>query len=229
MSFDQLKREAANLERQLEDKISRYQQLAQKLNQWDANLSLARAEEGQSILWDEEATLQSDIQRLIQRLQDLISGRLNASASTSQHQAAVKRYREILLDSKGDFDKCAATVRRTKERQELMAGAASSSTLAGNGSHDPAMDHLLRERNHIENSMNAASNVLGQADSIRSDLYHQGRSLRGTNSLMSTLTTNIPGLNHLVDQIRRKRSRDDKIVAGVIASCVGFTLWYMFG
>jgi hypothetical protein len=27
MSFDQLKREAANLERQLEDKISRYQQV----------------------------------------------------------------------------------------------------------------------------------------------------------------------------------------------------------
>jgi hypothetical protein len=27
MSFDQLKREAANLERQLEDKLSRYQQV----------------------------------------------------------------------------------------------------------------------------------------------------------------------------------------------------------
>jgi Golgi SNAP receptor complex protein 1 len=173
-------------------------------------------------------TLQSDIQRLIQRLQDLISGRLTASASTSSHQVAVKRYREILLDSKGDFDKCSATLRRTKERQELMAGGANNSAISGNA-NDPAMDHLLRERNHIENSMNAASSVIGQADSIRSDLYNQGRSLRGTNSLMSQLTTNIPGLNHLVDQIRRKRSRDDKIVAGVIATCVAFTLWYMFG
>ena len=188
---------------------------------------MARAEEGQSGLWDEEAALKSDVQRLIQRLQDLISGRLTTAAATSSHQAAVKRYREILLDSKGDFDKCAATVRRTKERQELMAGSSSSAN-SGNA-HDPAMDHLLRERNHIENSMNAASSVLGQADSIRSDLYTQGRSLRGTNSLMGQLTTNIPGLNHLVDQIRRKRSRDDKIVAGVIATCVTFTLWYLFG
>jgi Golgi SNAP receptor complex protein 1 len=203
-------------------------QLAQKLNQFDANVSLARAEEGHSMTtWDEESTLQSDIQRLTQRLQDLILGRLAASAATSSQQASVKRYREILLDLKADFEKCASTVRRSKERHELMAGSASVG--GGGTSLDPAMDHLLRERNHIENSMNAASGVLGQADSIRSDLYSQGRSLRGTNSLMSQLTTNIPGLNHLVDQIRRKRSRDDKIVAGVIVTCVTFTLWYMFG
>jgi Golgi SNAP receptor complex protein 1 len=200
--------------------------LAQKLNQSDANASLARAEEGQSVMWDEESTLQSDLQRLIQRLQDLISARLTAAASTSSQQASVKRYREILLDLKSDFDKCSATVRRTKERQELMAGASSA---AGGHANDPAMDHLLRERLHIQNSMNAANNVIGQADSIRSDLYGQGRSLRGANSLMNQLTTNIPGLNHLVDQIRRKRSRDDKIVAGVIATCVTFTLWYVFG
>ena len=177
-------------------------------------------------MWDEESTLQSDLQRLIQRLQDLISARLTAAASTSSQQASVKRYREILLDLKSDFDKCSATVRRTKERQELMAGASSA---AGGHANDPAMDHLLRERLHIQNSMNAANNVIGQADSIRSDLYGQGRSLRGANSLMNQLTTNIPGLNHLVDQIRRKRSRDDKIVAGVIATCVTFTLWYVFG
>jgi Golgi SNAP receptor complex protein 1 len=94
---------------------------------------------------------------------------------------------------------------------------------------DANMEHLLRERNHIGNSLNAANSVLGQADSIRADLHGQGRSLRGSQSLMNQLTTNIPGLNHLVDQIRRKRSRDDKIVAAVIASCVVFTLWYMFG
>jgi hypothetical protein len=32
-----------------------------------------------------------------------------------------------------------------------------------------------------------------------------------------------------VEQIRRRRSRDDYIVAGVIASCVLITLWYVFG
>jgi hypothetical protein len=31
-----------------------------------------------------------------------------------------------------------------------------------------------------------------------------------------------------VDAIRRKRSRDDQILAGVIATCILFTLWYLF-
>lgn len=91
------------------------------------------------------------------------------------------------------------------------------------------MDSLLRERNHIQNSMSAASSVLGQAENIRQDLHWQGRSLRSTGSLMGQIASNIPGINHLVDQIRRRRLQDDKVVAGVIATCVVFTLWYMFG
>jgi Golgi SNAP receptor complex protein 1 len=143
----------------------------------------------------------------------------------------VKRYREILLDLRGDFDKSIQSVRRAKERKELFLGSSSSAAAAAGGgaAADPAMDHLLRERNHIQNSMNAAASVIGQADAVRQDLYGQGRSLRGTGALMSQLTANIPGLNQLVEHIRRRRSRDDKIVAGVIASCIVFTLWYVFG
>jgi golgi SNAP receptor complex member 1 len=190
--------------------------------------ALARAEEGSSSLWDEEAALQPEVTRLIQRLQDLISSRLAASATTSSQQASVKRYREIALDLRGDFDKSIVSVRRAKERRELL-GSSSVTAASGAGGVDPAMEHLLRERNHIQNSMNAAASVIGQADAVRQDLYGQGRSLRGTGALMAQLTSNIPGLNTLVEQIRRRRSRDDKIVAGVIASCIVFTLWYVFG
>jgi golgi SNAP receptor complex member 1 len=190
--------------------------------------ALARAEEGSSSLWDEEATLQPEVTRLIQRLQDLISSRLSAAATTSSQQASVKRYREIALDLRGDFDKSIVSVRRAKERRELL-GSSSVTAASGAGGVDPAMEHLLRERNHIQNSMNAAASVIGQADAVRQDLYGQGRSLRGTGALMAQLTSNIPGLNTLVEQIRRRRSRDDKIVAGVIASCIVFTLWYVFG
>lgn len=190
--------------------------------------ALARAEEGTS-LWDEEASLQPELQRLIQRLQDLISTRLAAAATTSGQQASVKRYREILLDLRGDYDKSVLSVRRAKERRELLGPGSGAAAAAAASGTDPAMDHLLRERNHIQNSMNAAANVLGQADAVRQDLFGQGRSLRGTGALMSQLTSNIPGLNQLIEHIRRRRSRDDKIVAGVIASCILFTLWYVFG
>jgi golgi SNAP receptor complex member 1 len=190
---------------------------------------LTLSEQG-GIPWDEESSLQADIQRALSLLHDLITARLPGVAASPSQQAVVSRYREILLDLRADFEKSRQSVRRATERQELLGGGGRGpgGGVADGSVADPAMEHLLRERNHIHNSMNAASSVLGQADQVRSDLRVQGRSLRNAGSMLGQLTTNIPGLNTLVDQIRRKRSRDDKIVAGVIASCIAFTLWYVF-
>lgn len=180
--------------------------------------------------WDEEAALQQEIKRLLTHLQDLITGRLSSAARTPGHHAIVGRYRDILADLRSDLEKSSQTVRRAAERRELLAGVASPSIQSGGGdANDPAMDHLLRERSHIQNSMNVANNVLGQAESVRSDLRYQGRSLRGAQGIMTQLTSNIPGLNSLVENIRRRRGRDDMVVAGTVAFCIVFTLWYMFG
>ena len=91
------------------------------------------------------------------------------------------------------------------------------------------MEQLLRERNSINNSMDASQSVMNQASDIYGDLRTQGSSLRKVGGAISRITSNIPGLNKIVDNIRRKRSRDDYIVAGVIASCVCLTMWYIFG
>ena len=137
----------------------------------------------------------------------------------------VKRYREILFDLSGDFEKARQTHVRKQERAKLMEGARTD----GSGEEtDPGMEHLMRERNHIGNSMNAASSVIAQASEVRSDLRLQGLSLGRVQSTMGMIASNIPGLNTLVEKIRRKKSLDDKIVAGVIASCILFTLWYIF-
>lgn len=227
-SFEQLKREAVQLERQLEEKVSRYQQLAQKLNQSAISHDLSMTEQGTSkvVSWDEAASLQQEIERLLTHLQDLIQGRLTQAALSPSQQAVVGRYRDIMMDLRSDLEKSQQIVRRAAERRELLQGSSATSVQSGN---DPAMDHLLRERNHIQNSMNAAGGVLGQAEAVRSDLRYQGRSLRNTQGLIGQITGNVPGLNTLIENIRRRRSRDDIIVAGVIASCILFTLWYMFG
>jgi Golgi SNAP receptor complex protein 1 len=177
-------------------------------------------------LWDEEAALQQDMQRQLQQLDDLINTKLAVAATTPHTQATVQRYRDIVSDLRGDMSTAVARCRQAKERQELLRGGSASGGIAV---QDPAMEHLLRERNSIYNSQRAADSVLGQADSIRTDLRGQGRSLRTSNSVMGQITQQVPGLNYLVEQIRRKRSRDDMIVAGVIASCILMTLWYLFG
>ncbi|KAL7565122.1 hypothetical protein ACA910_005128 [Epithemia clementina (nom. ined.)] len=227
-TFEQLKREAVQLERQLEEKVSRYQQVAQRLNQSVVSHDLSKTEQGiaHGISWDEETSVQQEIQRLLNHLQELVSGRLTQAARNPNQNAVVGRYRDILIDLRSDFEKSKQTVRRAAERRELLQGSSATVVASGN---DPATEHLLRERNHIQNSMNAVNSVVGQAEAVQHDLRFQGRSLRNTQGLIGQITGNIPGLNTLIESIRRKRSRDDMIVAGVIASCIVFLLWYMFG
>lgn len=200
--------------------------------------SLNRAEQGQGTgsatglikqQWDEEAVLRQDISLLTAQLQKLVGQDMLSAATTPHATAIVQRYQTILSDMRGDIDKTVARVRQAKERQELMGNGGNGNKSNNMSVQDPAMEHLLRERGHIHNSMRAADSVLGQADNIRSDLRNQGRSLRSTGSLLGQITQNVPGLNHLVEHIRRRRSRDDYIVAGVIASCILVTVWYVFG
>jgi Golgi SNAP receptor complex protein 1 len=200
--------------------------------------SLNRAEQGTGLAnaasiakqqWDEEAVLRQDMSLLINQLQKLVGQDMVSAATTPHATAIVNRYQTILSDLRADMDKTVARVRQAKERQELMGGMNNANSGSSGGNIDPAMEHLLRERNHIHNSQRAADSVLGQADNIRSDLRTQGRSLRSTGSLLGQITQNVPGLNHLVEHIRRRRSRDDYIVAGVIASCILITMWYVFG
>ena len=174
----------------------------------------------------EQATaLQHDIQRSMQALQDWIATRLDPAATTSHQMLVVKRYREILFDLTGDYQKAQQVWQRSQQRMELFKGANRSNS---GEIQDPAMESLLRERNHIQNSLNGASQTLAQAQSIRADLGAQRASLTRTMTGIGSIVTAIPGVNSLVDAIRRKRSRDDQILAGVIASCILFTLWYLF-
>jgi Golgi SNAP receptor complex protein 1 len=179
---------------------------------------------------EDEATLRHDIQRTHTALEDLVKLQMQPAADRVGNQSAsllVKRYREILFDLKEDFERSRSTYSHKQERAQLMSGARTS--LDSGAADDPAMEHLMRERNHIANSQNAAASVINQASEIRSDLRNQGQALGRVTSTMGQIAGNIPGLNTVMEQIKRKRSKDDKIVAGVIAFCILFTLWYLFG
>ena len=179
---------------------------------------------------EEEAALSKDIHRTMSTMTELINTKMAPAAERtgrSQHSLLVKRYREILFDCGADFNKTLASVQRRREANELFRGSNSSANKT-DGS-DPAMEQLLRERNAIDNSMTSASSVLNQAASVRTELRSQGASLRGITGTMASIANNIPGVNTLIDKIRQKRQRDDKVVSGVVAGCILFILWYLFG
>lgn len=198
-------------------------------NSMDKNASWNQMEQGQTNGAandkDQAVNLQHDIQRSLGALQDWIATRLDPAAESSHQMLVVKRYREILFDLTGDYQKAQQVLQRSQERMELFKGADRS----GSGEvADPAMESLMRERNHIQNSLNGAHQTLAQASAIRADLGAQRSSLGRVTTGIGTIMNNIPGLNGLVDAIKRKRSRDDNILAGVIATCILFTLWYLF-
>jgi golgi SNAP receptor complex member 1 len=171
---------------------------------------------------------QQEIQSLFAQLTDLIAKKLTPTAVTPAQRAVTTRYHDVLSDLRADFDRATVNYQRARDRYELLGGGANAAPSSSNGD-SAAMEALLRERNHIHSSLNAVSSVLGQAEAVRSDLHGQGRSLRNTSGIMGQIAGNIPGLNTIVDAIRRRRSSDDKVVAVVIALCIFFTLWYVFG
>jgi len=231
--FDTLKRQATKLERSLEEKVARYQQLVQSIPDATTN-DLFAAESGMggtslASTAQDEATLRHDIQRTLTTLQDLVTGQLQPKAEQIGKSLLVKRYREILFDLQGDFEKSRQAHTRKVERAKLMEGANKGAASSSLSIDQSGMDHLMRERNHIHNSQSAAAGVLAQASEIRNDLRSQGMSLGRASTVMGQIAGNIPGINVLVENIKKKRSKDDMIVIGVIASCILFTLWYLFG
>ena len=183
---------------------------------------MSRAELGDA----EPQNCAAAVQQLQQQLQDVIA-KLSSAAVTPSQRAVTRRYQDILADLRSDHAKAVASYERAAARHELL-GDASPASGNGDGKNE-AVDSLLRERGHINNSINAAANVIGQAEAVRGDLHWQGRSLRNTTGLLGQITANVPGLNTVIDNIRRRRLQDDKIVAATIATCIVFTLWYMFG
>jgi len=253
-NFDVLRREATKLERHLEDRVARYQQLAQRLTVDNNSLTsdndplgqqsslmidsggssssyTTNSQTNKSNLDEEEATLSKDIHRTMSTMTELINTKMAPAAERtgrSQHLLLVKRYREILFDCGADFNKTSAAVARRREAKELFRGATAGNG-GGGGGANPEMEQLLRERNAIDNSMKSANSVLNQAASVRTELRSQGASLRGVGGTMAAIAGNIPGLNGLIDKIRKKRQQDDRVVSGVVAACILFTLWYLFG
>jgi Golgi SNAP receptor complex protein 1 len=249
--FDSMRREASRLERQLEDRISKYQQLAQRIITTNSTAdnhsssllgrsSAAQEMEGGTmsnniqVLFMEETKLSADIERMLQAFKEQ-NDRMASAATRSQHHILVKRCREITYDFQSDYNKVRHGVQRRKDTLELFNGASGNGAKSqfqiesGSGDGDSGdMEHLLRERNHITNSTNATKNILGQAGETYNELKNQRRALTGVTGNLVSMAQAIPGVNRVIEQVRAKRNKDDLIVAGVIAGCILFTLWYVF-
>ena len=153
----------------------------------------------------------------------------------------VRRYREIAFDYSSDFKKIKQNLTKKREAVELFTrstpdpsrgggtSSSSSSSSSYDSSSDPAMRQLLRERSALNNSLNSSRDVLSQAAASFNELRNQRASLLRSGTGVSALGGMSDNVGKLIDKIRRKKTKDQMVLAGVISSLVLFTLWYMFG
>lgn len=65
-----------------------------------------------------------------------------------------------------------------------------------------------------------------QALETKSALENQRSRFTASHGKVNTLGNSFAGINSLVEQIRRKKMRNNTILALVIAACICFTLWW---
>mmetsp|Transcript_19811 Transcript_19811/g.41356 ORF Transcript_19811/g.41356 Transcript_19811/m.41356 type:complete len:252 (-) Transcript_19811:48-803(-) len=246
--FTSLRRKAETIERSLESKCNRYIQVAQRISNrlslvTPSSSSSSNVEEGrgttntQDIEDDQaEKSLENDITQLLRQMSSVIDemeGLIRTSSTTtgsSSQSVLVRRLREIMYDYKSDFRKSNDILLQERSRNELFSRASANvdlpSSVAGD---DMEMDSLLRERGAINSSLLSSRGILGQASEIISDLRNQRTTMSGASSRVKSLAGNVPGINEVIDKIRRKKNKDNAIMGCVIAGCVLFCLWYVFG
>jgi len=238
MTFQETRRAAETLERSLESKCNTYQQITSRIcTRLDLSHSLSSLASpdlenpGSSPAAAddvEETSLSTAIQSLLSQMNDT-NDRLATLAAPTNPTATLllKRYREIHWDYSSDFKKANDNLRRKREAAELFRGADAS--LAGGNATDPATEHLLRERAALNSSVVSSRGVLGQASQIFEELKNQRGGLTSAGSRVSMITENVPGINRVIDAIRRKKEKDNVILGCVLAFCILFVLWYWLG
>lgn len=92
---------------------------------------------------------------------------------------------------------------------------------------DNETDVLLREKNAVDQSRSLTDSIIGQAMAAKSSLERQRQTFSSSHGKVTGISNSFKGINSLVDQIKKKKLRNNTILAGVIAMLICFTLWWM--
>eukprot|EP01024_Parvocaulis_polyphysoides_P040539 TRINITY_DN36910_c0_g2_i1.p1 TRINITY_DN36910_c0_g2~~TRINITY_DN36910_c0_g2_i1.p1 ORF type:complete len:205 (+),score=39.55 TRINITY_DN36910_c0_g2_i1:164-778(+) len=166
-----------------------------------------------------------EIQTLLQQLSDVNDEMGGSLQGGDGRQYTLARHREILTDKMHEFKRLNDSLGAARDRSELLFGQNSSAPLMGIQIQG-ANQQLLRERNNIASSTLAIDSVIGQAGEVSNQLNSQKQIFDGIGDKLSGLSRRFPIVNGLMNQIKRKRSRDTIILSLVIAVCIVVLIIY---
>ncbi|RHZ03124.1 hypothetical protein DYB37_003236 [Aphanomyces astaci] len=213
--WDDLKREARVVERALEEKVSAFTTTAKKMER------KARTHDEENPGDKTDQGLALEIERFLSTLTDIIDRMSRANDGSTTQEAVLQRYRELHFDFNTDFKRALSTMNEKLDAQKLFQRK------EANPSVDSEADAFLKERGVLDASSSMANETLNVAQAVKEALLSQRESMGRSHSKGTTLSSSFASINHLVDQIKRKKVRHNAIVALVVAACVCFTLWWV--
>lgn len=169
----------------------------------------------------------SEIDALLAQLSNInssMSSSLSGASDSRSHTLA--RHRDILQDFTQEYRRTSSIVGAARDRAELLSGSGgpADTPLLGGGGGSTGL--LLRERGILERSNAAIEDVVGNAQGIASNLVQQRQLFDSIDSRVASIGARFPVVNSLLNAIRRRKNRDNMVVAGVMAICLLLILIY---
>lgn len=211
--------QARKLEGELDVKIAAYGKLCSSYE-----YGYTKGESGLST----DQMLQSksaEIDAALARLSDVnasMSHALSGGADSRAHTLA--RHRDILHDFSQEYRRLSSIVGAARDRADLLGGASGGASAALMGGGNSGL--LLRERGILDRSNAAVDQVIGQAQGVAASLTGQRQFFDIIDSKVASIGAKFPVVNSLLNAIRRRKNRDNLILAGVFCACLLLILIY---
>lgn len=183
----------------------------------------AKGESG--LATDQALDLQAvEISALLTRLGEINESLKSVVGTTGDARShTVARHRDILHDFNQEFKRLGSVVSAARERASLLENTGNSSPIMPNQS---GMGLLLRERGVLSSTHSALDDVMGMAQGVATGLGQQRALFTGIGGKLAGVGSRFPVVNSLLNAIRRRKNRDNVILAGVVALCTLLLLIY---
>ena len=217
MLWENLKKRARKLERDLESKLQEY-------SKFDSNSSLTfgDAENQSSGSRGSETRTASETSELLEKLQATVTQMASCTEQCKKvsNMALLRRYKDILRDNRTFFNRTQTSIRRKQESNSLFKNAHLSDEDRMRGE----TDELLRERGAINKSSRMTGDIIYNAMEARNEIFAQRRIFTAASSKLVEIGSVFPGAKKLIHRIKNKKTRDNTIIAILIGLLLCFTL-----
>ncbi|PWA58498.1 Golgi SNAP receptor complex, subunit 1 [Artemisia annua] len=211
-SWDSLRKQARNLEAQLNDEMHIYRRLVSTKVDGDENDLGSRIEQ-----------LLKQLHHVISQMQALVS-----SGGSGIFSHTLNRFQEIHRDLSQEFNRLRSSLKANKEHASLLDDFREFDRTRldleeGGASQEQS---LLKERATLMRTTGQMDGVLSQAQETLGTLMFQRSTFGGINSKLTNVSSRLPTVNSILMAIKKKKSMDTIILSLVASVCTFLILIY---